>query len=119
MATRVLAIAIDCLDAERLAGFWCAALGAEVRERWRDACEVEYVEVGAPAGPTLLFQPVPEAKSSKNRLHLDLAPEPGDQREEVRRLVVLGARVLSEAPGHPWIVLADPEDNEFCVLPAR
>lgn len=55
----------------------------------------------------------------KNRLHLDLGPVERDQREEVDRLIGLGASLLDEAPEHPWIVLADPEGNEFCVLPRQ
>ncbi|MGW5743849.1 VOC family protein [Amycolatopsis sp. NPDC003861] len=73
-------------------------------------------------GPTALitcWQPLSEEKAVKNRLHLDLAPVEGDQRAEVERLVMLGAKVLDDPPDDPWIVLADPEGNEFCVLPAR
>jgi predicted enzyme related to lactoylglutathione lyase len=63
----------------------------------------------------LLFQPVADPTPGKNRMHLDVAAE-SDQQAEVERLVGLGARVLDEAPDHPWVVLADPEGNEFCVL---
>jgi catechol 2,3-dioxygenase-like lactoylglutathione lyase family enzyme len=119
MVSRVIAVAVDCRDAERLAAFWCAALGAEVDRRWRDAHDVEYVQIGTGEGPLLLFQPVPEGRSGKNRLHLDLAPESGTQEAEVVRLAGLGATVLSDEPEHPWVVLVDPEGNEFCVLPPR
>ena len=67
----------------------------------------------------LLFQPVPEGKAVKNRLHLDLAPASGSQAEEVERLLVLGATSLADEPEFPWVVLADPEGNEFCVLSGR
>ena len=70
-------------------------------------------------GPSIWFHVVPDAKAVKNRLHLDLAPAAGDQRAEVERLVMLGAKVLDDPPDDPWIVLADPEGNEFCVLPPR
>nr|WP_231747718.1 VOC family protein [Auraticoccus cholistanensis] len=79
-------------------------------------------------GPGLVFVPVPEGKQVKNRLHLDLAPwGEDDQEAEVARLVGLGARRVdvgqSERPGADqpptWVVLADPEGNEFCVLSAR
>jgi catechol 2,3-dioxygenase-like lactoylglutathione lyase family enzyme len=117
MVSRVLAVAIDCQDAERCAAFWCAALGAEVDQRWRDAYGVEYVQIGTAEGPLLVFQPVPEARSGKNRLHLDIAPATGTQEAEVERLVGLGATKLPDDPKLPWVMLADPEGNEFCVLP--
>ena len=110
-------MAVDCRDAERCATFWCAALGAEVDERWHDAYGVEYVQIGTGAGPLLVFQPVPEGKSGKNRLHLDIAPATGTQEAEVERLVDVGARLLADDPEAPWVLLADPEGNEFCVLP--
>jgi catechol 2,3-dioxygenase-like lactoylglutathione lyase family enzyme len=117
MVSRLIAVAVDCRDAERCATFWCAALGAEVDRRWRDAHGVEYVQISAGEGPLLVFQPVPEARSVKNRLHLDLAPATGTQEAEVERLVDLGATRIADEPELPWVVLADPEGNEFCVLP--
>jgi catechol 2,3-dioxygenase-like lactoylglutathione lyase family enzyme len=119
VVSQVVAVAVDCADAERCAAFWGAALGAEVDRRWRDAHGVEYVQIGTGEGPLLLFQPVPEDKAGKNRLHLDIAPASGSQDDEVERLVRLGARRVAEEPEHPWVVLADPEGNEFCVLPPR
>ncbi|GAA2852589.1 VOC family protein [Pseudonocardia halophobica] len=118
MTSRVLAVAVDARDAAELARFWSAALGRGEPFTWDDATGTTYVEL--PGEPALLFQPVPEEKSSKNRMHLDLAPPEGTgQGEEIARLVDLGARVLDEAEGHPGVVLADPEGNEFCVLPPR
>lgn len=117
MSAYVLAVAVDCADPELLASFWRQALGYGEPRRWDDADGVRYVELGG--SPTLLFQPVPESKAGKNRLHLDLAPSSGDQHEEVDRLVALGATVLADEARHPWVVLADPEGNEFCVLKAR
>jgi predicted enzyme related to lactoylglutathione lyase len=117
MVSRVMAVAVDCQDAEGLAAFWCAALGAEMDQRWRDAHGVEYVQISTEEGPVLVFQPVPECKSGKNRLHLDIAPATGSQEAEVERLVGVGATRLSDEPELPWVVLADPEGNEFCVLP--
>jgi catechol 2,3-dioxygenase-like lactoylglutathione lyase family enzyme len=119
VASRVIAVTIDCRDVERCAAFWAAALGERITHRWKDAHGVQYVEVGLPGGPLLLFQPVPEAKSVKNRLHLDVAPASGSQADEVDRLVGLGATVLADPPEHTWVVLADPEGNEFCVLPRK
>jgi hypothetical protein len=68
--------------------------------------------------PDLLFLEVPEAKSVKNRLHLDLRPD--DQTAEVERVIALGARRVDvgQSGDVGWVVLADPEDNEFCVLRA-
>ena len=117
MVSRLIAVAVDCRDPERLAAFWCAALGAEIDRCWRDAHGVEYVQIGTGDGPLLLFQPVPEDRTGKNRLHLDVRPATGTQEGEVARLVDLGATVLSDEAEHPWVVLADPEGNEFCVLP--
>jgi predicted enzyme related to lactoylglutathione lyase len=115
----VIAVAIDCRDAEQLAQFWSAALGTEVDQRWRDAHGVEYVQIQTREGLLLVFQPVPEGKTGKNRLHLDLAPESGSQDDEVERLVRLGAKRIADDAEHPWVVLGDPEGNEFCVLPPR
>ena len=68
--------------------------------------------------PGLLFGPVPEKKTIKNRLHLDFRPD--DQAAEVDRLLALGARRVDIGQGEqPWVVLADPEGNEFCVLGVR
>lgn len=118
MNSRILAVAVDCHDAEALAAFWCEALGYRVTKRWRDAKEVEYVEIEGD-GPMVLFQPVDDEKVVKNRLHLDLTPTDGTQADEVARLVALGAKVVSDEPEFPWVVLTDPEGNEFCVLPPR
>lgn len=117
MSARVLAVAIDCAHPVRLAQFWRSALGYPPPRRWQDSDGLEYIQLDG--DPSLLFQPVPEPKSGKNRLHLDIAPVSGGQYAEVERLVGLGAVVLSDEERHPWVVLADPEGNEFCVLPAR
>ncbi|ELS55469.1 VOC family protein [Streptomyces viridochromogenes] len=72
---------------------------------------------GTGLGRRLLFQRVPEAKTGKNRLHLDLHPAAGEREGEVERLERLGASVLRRVkePGGEWVVMADPEGNEFCV----
>lgn len=121
MTLRVQCLCIDAADPSRLAGFWQEALG------WRRTCdEADQVALEPPAAstedgvvPDLLFLRVPEAKAGKNRLHLDLRPE--DQAAEVARLEGLGAvRVdVGQGPDVSWVVLADPEGNEFCVLEAR
>jgi hypothetical protein len=78
---------------------------------------VEYVQISTGEGPFLVFQPVPEPRSVKNRLQLDLAPAASTQEAEVDRFVDLGATRMADEPELPWVVLADPEGNEFCVLP--
>ena len=90
-----------------------------MRERWSDAAGTGYVETGDSDGAVLVFQPVHEDKAVKNRLHLDIAPVQDSQADEVSRLVGLGASVLDDDSALPWVVLADPEGNEFCVLPPR
>jgi hypothetical protein len=117
----MIAVAIDCTDPEALADFWCRALDYTVLERWQDNGGLGYVEIGVPGPvhPVLLFQPVAERKTVKNRLHLDVAPVQHSQQEEVCRLVELGATWLADEPDLPWVVLADPEGNEFCVVKPR
>jgi len=121
MAIRIQCVCVDSTDPHRLAMFWEAALG------WRRTYEVEdQVVLEPPSGspeegvvPDLLFLKVPEAKSVKNRLHLDLRPD--DQATEVARLEDLGARRVSVGQDDDvsWVVLADPEGNEFDVLKQR
>jgi predicted enzyme related to lactoylglutathione lyase len=116
----VVAVAADAHDPETLASFWAAALGTAVVRRWQDAHGTPYVEVALLGETVLLFQAVASPTKGKNRMHLDLAtPSGSDQQDELGRLVALGATVLDVAPDHPWVVMADPEGNEFCVLPAE
>ena len=76
-------------------------------------------EPTAPA-PLLVFLPVPEPKQGKNRLHIDVNPSGCDQDEELERLLALGARRVDIGQRDvPWVVLADPEGNEFCLLHRR
>jgi hypothetical protein len=113
MSLRWECVVVDCQDPERVAQFWSAALwlplqGDEDGDRWLEPGE---------GSPDLLFQEVPEGKVVKNRLHLDFRPD--DQRREVARLIGLGAREKDIGQEEvTWMVLADPEDNEFCVLRA-
>jgi predicted enzyme related to lactoylglutathione lyase len=113
MPSRLYHFCIDCHDPGRLARFWAAALGHRVL--FEDA---EEVIVGADehAYPGLCFLPVPESKTVKNRLHIDLDPDDIDA--EVERLIALGATPadVGQGPDATWVVLADPEGNEFCVL---
>ncbi len=120
MELRIQCLCIDTADPPRLASFWQAALG------WRRTHEdADEVVLEPPAGtredgvvPDLLFLAVPERKAGKNRLHLDLRPL--DQAAEVARLEGLGARRtdIGQRADSSWVVMADPDGNEFCVLRA-
>ncbi|GAA0996977.1 VOC family protein [Subtercola frigoramans] len=106
---------VDCRDFSSLSKWWAEALGWEVVDEDEDGVELQNPDGSK---PTLLFLNVPEQKSVKNRLHLDFVPD--DQAAEVGRLVGLGATRLDIGQGEQsWVVLADPEGNEFCVLSAR
>ena len=121
--TRLVHLVIDAADPPRLARFWSAALGWEVAAEEPD--EVEVWPVGYhypdPVALPLTFVPVAEPKRVKNRVHLDLATESaGHQAAEVERLRSLGAVPADIGQiDVPWVVLADPEGNEFCVLDPR
>ena len=123
MATRLVHLVIDAADPGRLARFWAAALGWETVEEEDGEVVVWPPGFGYPdpAALPLVFVPVPEPKTVKNRLHLDLASESAaDQAASVERLLGLGAVPADIGQGEvPWTVLADPEGNEFCVLDPR
>ena len=105
---------VDCNDAKRVGEFWAALLDRPLQSEPGDHTEY-WLEFGT--GPDLLFLEVPEAKSVKNRLHIDLRPD--DQAAEVERALRLGARHVDIGQGEQtWVVLADPEGNEFCILRA-
>ncbi len=111
---KVASITVDCEDPHRLGGFWSALLGVAVVEVGED-----YVELArlAEDAPNLLFIKVPEAKSSKNRLHLDLVVP--DVTSAVDSALDVGAsRAEGDFAGpFPWAVMLDPEGNEFCLCP--
>jgi predicted enzyme related to lactoylglutathione lyase len=117
MHSTILNITFDCTDAKSQAMFWAAVTGGSAEERDATPGHVEYAVVSpAPGVPRLYFTTVPEPKQAKNRLHLDLVPPDEDQRAELARLVRLGATVPpDQPPGVGWIILADPEGNEFCL----
>jgi hypothetical protein len=130
MTSKFTELAIDCADPMGLARFWCAVLGYEVQDE-DDGEDDGIVSIGSPlvpdgksrpgpVPPTLTFARVPESKTVKNRLHLDVNPTDREQDDEVRRLLDLGARHADVGQGdQSWVVLADPEGNEFCVLASR
>jgi catechol-2,3-dioxygenase len=116
MASRVGDIVVDCADAELLAGFWAAVLGYRVFDRDETGVAIR----GAPTSPDLLFIRVPEGKAAKNRMHFDVCPTDRGQAEELDRLLALGARRSERIVGSgSWIVLEDPEGNEFCLMSKR
>ncbi|MEU8676471.1 VOC family protein [Streptomyces sp. NPDC048560] len=115
MSSHVHHITIDCADAYGLAKFWAGVLGAEVSDADEPGDPEALVE--AP-GAALLFIAVPEPKSTKNRIHLDIQPDDRTRDEEVERLLALGATMSADhrrPDGRGWATLADPEGNEFCV----
>jgi len=108
-------VVIDSADPKALGRWWAEALGWVVVGEKDDELEIRPAPDRLPG---LLFGVVPEAKAGKNRLHLDLRPV--DQQAEVDRLLALGARPADVGQGDvSWVVLADPEGNEFCVLRSR
>jgi len=108
-------VVIDAADPRALGGWWARALGwVFVND---DPYEVE-IRPATDRLPGLIFVPVSAGKTAKNRLHLDFRPD--DQQGEVDRLLALGAVLADIGQGRqPWVVLADPEGNEFCVLQAH
>ncbi|MEP6696136.1 MAG: VOC family protein [Pseudonocardiales bacterium] len=116
MSSRWYTVVIDSLDPARLARFWAEVLDYQVVYDTPDEVVIVRDEHTSPG---LIFVPVPEEKAVKNRLHIDLNPD--DQAAEVQRLIGLGATRVDVGQGDEvkWVVLADPEGNEFCVLSAR
>jgi hypothetical protein len=121
MDIRIQCVVVDSHDCERLARFWSQALGWRITYQGEVEWVIEPPE-GDPAvdvAPDILFLKVPDEKVSKNRLHFDLRPT--DQAAQVERLIGLGAKRVDIGQGDDvtWVVLADPEGNEFCVLAPR
>jgi Glyoxalase-like domain len=117
MTLRISEICFNCADPVAMAEFWCAAIGYHETERDETGVAI----AGAPEAPVILMCVVDDvdqdAKVGHNRLHLDLSPTEHDQDAEVARLEELGARRIDIGQGSPtWVVMADPEGNEFCVL---
>ncbi|PAZ10971.1 glyoxalase [Streptomyces sp. SA15] len=108
-------VVVDAADPVTLGRWWAEALGWVVLN---DSAEEYEIRPEKDRMPGLLFVPVPEGKTVKNRLHLDFRPD--DQAAEVARLLALGARHADVGQGEQrWVTLADPEGNEFCVLGER
>jgi catechol 2,3-dioxygenase-like lactoylglutathione lyase family enzyme len=122
MACRFTELVVDSRDPEQLAAFWAAVL--DYRELSRD--DDGAIEIGPEAGfggaaPTLLFAPVADPTPGKVRLHVDVNPTDRDQDAELQRLLGLGATPadVGQSGSESWLVLADPEGNEFCLLRSR
>ncbi len=115
MTSLVRHLTFDSHDAYGQGTFWAQVLGGTVSEDDFPGDPEALVEGG---GVTLLFVTVPDAKTVKNRLHVDLQPQDRTRDEEVERILALGARLVDDQRkpnGRGWAVLADPEGNEFCV----
>ena len=124
MPLKIQAVTVDAHNPRALAEFWAEALGWSIGEDGDDIgwwIERELNDPNRTGFPDILFLKVPDSKVVKNRLHLDLRPD--DQAAEVTRLESLGAKKVeigqSTDPDTTWVVMADPEGNEFCVLSAR
>ena len=138
MTTAPLQITFDCVDCHAQARFWASTLGYELEDHndlvrqvldagqlpAGDAIEVDgrlafkdAAACRAADGTRLLFQVVPEPKTAKNRVHLDVHVAEGTRDAEVQRLIGMGATFLYDGQQGPftWVTLADPEGNEFCV----
>ena len=118
MACMLNEIVIDSHDATAQAAWWSQVLGWPITSPWGEGSF--RLEAPGGAGPRILFEPVPDAKTVKNRLHLDVEPREATIEQELERLLALGARHADIGQGDvPWVVLADPEGNEFCLIPAQ
>ncbi|GIG55853.1 hypothetical protein Lfu02_02250 [Longispora fulva] len=115
MPLRLHHIVIDAHDLPGLARFWAQVLGWKILSE-RDREVVIGPDVTAPVG--ICFMPVADVKAVKNRLHLDLTCTAEDRVDEIERVLALGARHVDvgQSGEESWVVLADPEGNEFCVI---
>lgn len=115
VSSRIAAIAIDAVEPRVVAAFWCAVLDWQVVEE-----DVDGISIAPPDRPWPMIDvlAVPEGKGVKNRLHLDLRADGSATGDELDRLLALGARRADVGQGSDcsWVVLADPEGNEFCLL---
>jgi predicted enzyme related to lactoylglutathione lyase len=123
MATRLVHLGVDAADPAALARFWADSLGWEIAAQEPDEVVVEPAgyRYPDPSALALVFVPVADKKNGKNRVHLDLASQSADDMAaRVALMRDLGATDVDIGQGDvPWVVLADPEGNEFCVLEPR
>jgi predicted enzyme related to lactoylglutathione lyase len=117
-SSAILNVTFDCHDPSTVADFWGGVLRYDVERVSSPGNEYWVVSAQDQRWPRLVFVRVPEGKVVKNRIHLDIVPSDGDQAAEVARLEKLGARILDDrrelVPGG-WVVMSDPEGNEFCL----
>jgi predicted enzyme related to lactoylglutathione lyase len=114
----VRSITVDCADPYRQALFWSEATGWQEDPDDPNGPGDPEGRIVSPQGFSLLFIPVPEGKTVKNRVHLDLTPASSSRDEEVTRLLAIGASVVGDhrkPDGTGWVTMADPEGNEFDV----
>jgi hypothetical protein len=120
MSSYISHTTVDCLDAYRLSLWWSQVLDYtddpdDPNEAGHEECLIQ----SGDRGHRILFIQVPESKQVKNRIHFDLRPRTDSRDEELRRLLGLGAEEVADRrrpDGTGWVVLADPEGNEFCIL---
>ena len=113
MTSLIRHVTIDCADAYALATFWSKVLDQPLHEEDEPGDPEALIEAAG-----VLFVSVPDTKTVKNRVHFDLQPQDRTRDEEVERLLALGASVVDDRrkpDGTGWVVMADPEGNEFCV----
>jgi len=118
MTLSILNVTFDCADSAWVASFWGQATGWPASFDDMPGNPFWIVSETPETSPRLVFVQVPEQRTAKNRIHLDLMPSQGTQAEEMIRLESLGARVVDDRRGAEpggWVVMADPEGNEFCV----
>ena len=115
MSSKLAVIAIDALRPRVVADFWCTVLGWRIVEE-----DSEFISIAPQdqSWPTIDVIAVPESKTVKNRLHFDLRADGVSTADELERLLALGARRVDvgQGPDVSWVVLGDPEGNEFCLL---
>jgi predicted enzyme related to lactoylglutathione lyase len=120
VTARISHTTFDAVDAYSQSVFWAGVLGFSQDPEQPDEPGDEECMIFSPDGSQrLLFIEVPETKQVKNRLHLDLMPATGTRDEELARLLDLGASIVDDQrqpDGTGWVVLGDPEGNEFCIL---
>ncbi|MDP9982324.1 hypothetical protein J2W14_001712 [Pseudarthrobacter oxydans] len=115
MSSKLAVIAIDAIRPRVVADFWCAVLNWHIVEEDSDIISIAPQDQ---SWPTIDVIAVPEGKTVKNRLHFDLRADGVSTAEELERLLALGARRVDvgQGPDVSWVVLGDPEGNEFCLL---
>ena len=125
MTAYVSHTSVDCRNAYQLSAWWKRVLGyVDVPDDPNEPGDEECMIIRPDGGHHLLFIEVPEGKQTKNRIHFDLKPASGTRDEELIRLRELGATEVADmrgkhGPGTGWVILADPEGNEFCILRSK